>query len=172
MSFVLVCDCFDGGSGMYIRCISVYMRMSVPPPEDTVSSARLEFGGDVRVQTIVYLGEGLFPREHNAAVRNTPLRFRCGDTNVLVDLWSAPLSVPDFILRAYDTSATILCLEESDVKISSAKIERLARIACAVVNVDAVQQDSLVEHFALENKLPLFQGEAALYWCVHYLICK
>ena len=180
VSFVLVCGCINGGGGMYLRRISVRMKMSVPPPEDTESLTRLEFGGDVRVQTIVHLGGWLFSREHNAAhnathnaaVRNTPLRFRFGSNNVLVDLWSAPLSVPDFILKAYDTSATILCLDESDVTTSLAKIERLAKIACAVVSVDAALQDSLVKHFALKNNLPLFQGEAALYWCVHYLICK
>ena len=172
VSFVFVRGCIDGGGGVYLHRISIFVRMSVPPPEDTVSLARLEFGGDVRVRTILYLGGVFFSRERNPAVRNTPLRFRCGGTNVLVDLWSAPLSVPDFILRAYDTSATILCLEDSDVTTFPAKMKRLVKIACAVVDVNVALQNSLLKRFALENNLPLFQGNAALYWCVHYLICK
>ena len=144
--------------------------MSIPPPEDTVSLARSEFGGDVRVFTIMHLGSGLFADERNVAVKNTPLRFRCGGTNVLVDVWSAPLTVPDFILRAYDTSATILCLDESDVTTFASKIQRLAKTACAVVS--GSHRGASVRRFASENNLPLFQGEAALYWCLHYLLCK
>ena len=146
--------------------------MSIPPPEDTVSLVRSEFGRDVRVFTIMHLGGGLFAHDRKTAVKNTPLRFRCGNTNVLVDLWSASLSVPDFILRAYDTSATILCLEDSDLTTYASKIQRLTATACAVVSESINHHESLVREFALKNKLPLFHGEAALYWCMHYLLCK
>lgn len=137
--------------------------MAVPPPEDVTNQYFCE---NVRLKTVLHVGGGLFGTE-NESVTNTALRFRCGNTNVLVDLWSAPLDVPEFTLLAYDTSAVVLALSNNDVHHN--KTQRLADIALAVVSLDGGE---LVQEFARQRHLPLFQGKAGFFWCVHYLLTK
>ena len=137
---------------------------SVPPPEDTVSSVNRGFSKDVKLKTVLHVGDGLFGSA-SGSVCNTAMRFRYGDTNVLIDLWSAPLSVPLFTIQAYDTSAVVVSLSEDDVFLE--KTCRLAEMAVAVVSLDG---SCMVEEFARHLHLPLFVGEAGFYWCVHYLL--
>lgn len=143
----------------------------IPPPEDTVSLVHAQFGHEVRVQTVLHIGSGFFDKKDDTTVRNTPLRFCYVNRNILIDLWSAPLSVPEFTLRAYDTSATILCIEDADLVLFPYKIQRVVNIISAVVATKPDRSEEVAK-FALQNSLPLFQCEFALYWCIHYLLCR
>lgn len=135
--------------------------MAVPPPEDVTNQYFCE---NVRLKTVLHVGGGLFGTESESVI-NTALRFRFGTTNVLVDLWSAPIDVPEFTLLAYDTSAVVLALSSDDVYHN--KTQRLAEMASAVVSLDGSEE---VQEFALQRYLPLFRGKAGFYWCVHYLL--
>lgn len=138
----------------------------LPPPEDTRRGARSACPSHIAF----HLGSGLL--QHNSdeesnklefGVDRTALQFTCGVQQLLLELWTARLSIPKFTVDAYDTSFVFASLARQDIA-GARKFETLLK---AVVSLDGSQE---VRVFAKYVGVPVFEGPEAVYWCLRHRV--
>ena len=98
-------------------------------------------------------------------VRHRSLDLWCGADRVFVDAWVATIDTPLFTVDAYETTCTLGTLTRSDV--SAAR--RFESLFTAIVSLDGSEK---VRGFARELGVPLFEGDAALFWALRDAVAK
>lgn len=133
---------------------------AIQPPEDTTGES---FDGTPSL-VVFHLGDGTLADEtYLFGVRRLTLRLACGANNTYVELWTAKLSTPKFTVDAYETNLVIASLQREDID-SVQKFEHLLK---AVISLDASDE---VRVYAKLLRVPLFEGEDALFWCVRHFV--
>lgn len=91
------------------------------------------------------------------------LHFTCGAQQLLLELWTARLSIPKFTVDAYDTSFVFASLTRQEIE-QARKFESLLK---AIVSLDDSQE---VRVYAKYLGVPVFEGPEALYWCLRHRV--
>lgn len=99
----------------------------------------------------------------DVGVDRIALHFTCGVQQLLLELWTARLSIPKFTVDAYDTSFVFASLTRQDIE-HARKFESLLK---AIVSLDGSQE---VRVFAKYLGVPVFEGPEALYWCLRHRV--
>lgn len=91
------------------------------------------------------------------------LQLTCGVQQLLLELWTARLSIPKFTVDAYDTSFVFASLARQDIE-QARKFESLLR---AIVSLDGSDE---VRVYGKYVGVPVFEGPEALFWCLRHRV--